>query len=343
MLIIGAASETKFNCKIVEQVRRCKYSQSVDFLMRVAKGEEGLDGYPFERVFFVKNSYKFSDLISLFALIRRYDSIILNGMFYRNSVLMLLSMLCFGKKTGWIIWGGDLYREHGSIRKFCISLLRLSYLAISVPQDYNVYYKKFGEFKGVKVDFWFPHSVDILPEPKKHFSSIECTRVMVGNSATSSNRHVSVFDMLAGQLDQNFTVVLPLAYGDSEYKTYIIDYAIKTFGRERVEIADQFIPANDYAEFIQSIDVIIYNHDRQQGGQTILLAAALGVSLVLCKENPFYEFLANENVCVNSFENLVDIKKLKSPTIESVEAARKIISDDFSFERVQRFVKELVC
>lgn len=342
VIIIGASVETKFNCKMIQLMRKTEFSECVDFLMLMSSDKKGLNSYPFERVFLIELRKIFSLIFVLIPLIRKYDTVIFNGLFYDNKSLILFAIASIGKRTGWIIWGGDLYRNHGFLRRLILKFLRLSYLAVSIPKDLKKFNEVFGHFSGKVIKFWFPYSINNLPSNKLFCSDKKDFRIMIGNSASSNNRHMDAFDKLKKHKNQNFSIILPLSYGDKIYKKDVIDKAVQLFGNDRIEILDTFLKPELYAEVIKSVDLVFFNHNRQQGGQNLLLAAALSVPIVLSKENAMYDFLVTEGIDVNDVSSFSDVIKIPWPSKESSEAARKIVSDEYAKNIINDFLDKIV-
>lgn len=330
VLVVGSAAQTKFNYKITEIVRESEFSENIDFLMIVTASNSGYGKYPFDRVFYLRKGVGIKESIKILLAIRKYDVIIFNGVFFKDFFLFVMSLATIGKKNGWVIWGGDIYRDFGLFRKICMRILSFKFLGLPIPQDMKVYKEKLGSFNGRVLDFWFPNSVTVLPEVKKNRKFKKKYKVMVGNSATETNQHINAFDKLINIKNQNFTVVLPLSYGSEIYRNYVVEQAKLRFGENRIKIISDFLPANEYVKVLSSMDFIVSNHNRQQGGQNILLALALGVPVLINAKNVFYDFLMEKNIEVNALDRTDNFEMVVRPSISSVKKVREIISEDYA-------------
>lgn len=342
VLVIGSAAQTKFNYKITEIVRKSDFSSNIDFLMIVTNNDFSCQNYPFERMFYLRKGESIKNSFKTLLGIRKYDVIVYNGIFFRDFVLFIMSIISIGKKKGWIIWGGDVYRDFNLFRKMSMKVMNFNFLGLPIPQDLKILEKKLGAFGGKVLDFWFPNAVTKIPNMKESRKSKKHYKIMIGNSSTESNQHVDVFIKLMNFKNQNFSVVLPLAYGDANYKKYVIEQAYMFFGKKRVEVIGDFMPADQYMELLSTMDFLISNHNRQQGGQNILLALALGVAAIINPKNIFYDFLSERNVEVNSFECFSDFKDIYNPSKQSVKKVREMISEKYAKDIISRFFYNII-
>lgn len=104
--------------------------------------------------------------------------------------------------------------------------------------------------------------------PPKQHSGIN---ILVGNSADPSNDHLEVFYKLEAFKDQDIRIYTPLSYGNPNYAKNIIQQGKQRFG-DKFEALTEYMPFNEYLEFLGKMDIAIFNHRRQQAfGNTITL------------------------------------------------------------------------
>jgi len=124
----------------------------------------------------------------------------------------------------------------------------------------------------VKTDCF--HSEDISKKQK--------VNVLVGNSTDPTNNHIEIFNMIEEQIEEIDKIYCPLSYGIfRDYKDSIIKEGTKRFGDKFVALTD-FMTIEEYTEFLKTIDVAIFNHNRQQAMGVTLSLLSLG-KIVYCK------------------------------------------------------------
>lgn len=176
------------------------------------------------------------------------------------------------------MWGADLYlskeNRNESIvltlaRKFITS--RFGGVVTYIPGDYEYAVKNLG-VKGEMVEcIMYPSNIYYSEVSCKNFSEEKKLRILVGNSAFSSNNHIEVFERLSKFDLSNVEVWVPLSYGDELYKQNVIAAGNKLLRNSFIPITE-FLDLKRYLRLLDSVDIGIFNHKKQQGmGNTINL------------------------------------------------------------------------
>lgn len=117
-------------------------------------------------------------------------------------------------------------------------------------------------------------------------------RIIVGNSATKENHHIEVFELLARYKDKNMKVYVPLSYGNMDYKEEVIRKGRELLGDIFIPI-ENYMEKREYCRLLASMDVGIFNNDRQQAMGNIGIMLRMGKKLYLRKGTSMWEsFLA---------------------------------------------------
>lgn len=117
--------------------------------------------------------------------------------------------------------------------------------------------------------------------------------IQIGNSADPSNNHFEILEWLLPFRDHNIAIYAPLSYGDQNYAQSLIKAAETHFGDKFKPIID-FMPFDGYLEFLDKIDIAIFNHRRQQGMGNIITLLGLGKKV----------YLRNDVTPWNTFERI---------------------------------------
>jgi dTDP-N-acetylfucosamine:lipid II N-acetylfucosaminyltransferase len=168
------------------------------------------------------------------------------------------------------------------------------------------------------------------------------SNILLGNSASTTNNHIEILDLLSGTDLGEQKVVMPLSYGDPRYAKYISRYANRRLG-DRGRAIRHFLPLNQYHELLRQCGFVIMNHHRPQAVGNILAAIAMGAKVFLNK-TPFYHFLKALGCHVYTCSEIEDdVTALKIPlTWEQKEQNRNILYEEISTERVVERLRDSI-
>ena len=128
--------------------------------------------------------------------------------------------------------------------------------------------------------------------------------ILVGNSATPTNNHIEVFRILSRiQLPASSKIVVPVSYGDAQYREKIVELGNELFG-------DQFQPVTDFMDFdqyvalLQSCSMMVMNHKRQQGAGNIGIGMYLGAKVFVNPCSPLYDYYKETGLTIYSLAEL---------------------------------------
>lgn len=80
-------------------------------------------------------------------------------------------------------------------------------------------------------------------------------RIMIGHNSAEADNHFELIDALSKFRNNNVIYSFPLSYGDRSRARRVKEYAIKKLGIEKVEFIDEYMTFEQYAEYINSVDV----------------------------------------------------------------------------------------
>jgi len=223
--------------------------------------------------------------VRLIVQMHRADRIILHGLFTRAVIKMLFFMPWLLKKTYWFIWGNDLYGRRDAdakpglkdfSRRFVIR--HLGHLVTHVPGDIELAREWYGA--GGKAHHCLMYTSNLFSDPGVGEAITDFVEIQVGNSADPSNNHLEVFEKLASLQTDNFRVLVPLSYGDQQHARWVISAGKELFGDRFVPLTD-FMPLAQYQAFLATIDIAIFNHNRQQGLGNLISLLGMGKKVYL--------------------------------------------------------------
>lgn len=277
----------------------------------------------------------------LYRKLKKADKIIFHNLSVNIDVLLFLFLhKDILKKSIWFIWGSDLYCyrekrsgliEHGVefLRKKVIQTIPV--FASWITEDCrlaNKWYK--AEAINMPVAYYDDELVKVLLSlekmPKKHTNKV---KILVGNSATKSNNHIEVLDFLKKWAEDNIEIYAPLSYGDTSYGNEIQAIGESYFG-QRFKAIRTYMSRQDYFSLLNEMDVVIFNHDRQQALGNIVALLYLGKKIYMRNNTTMWNTLVNDMgfriYTIEDFKrsNLSELKH----TDEEIVSRNKIIAQN---------------
>lgn len=271
------------------------------------------------------------------------EKIFIHGLFSPYLLLMLCFQPWLLKKSNWVIWGGDLHqfstkkgtlksRLEEVLRKICIR--RFSELTTIIRGDYELAKKWYGA-KGRHVRAMYPtplkaKKIDEIIHSAPSQKDIDFVSVQIGNSATPSNNHFEILDLLKKYQHCNIRVYVLLSYGMNDYADKVIAYGRSIFQEKFIPVTE-YMKFEDFVHFMNQMDIVILNHRRQQALGNILLAAYLKKKIFLNEESTLWVLFRNdlqiqiestaeiENISFESFTDRVnDVLEASKKKVEQI-------------------------
>ncbi len=248
------------------------------------------------------------ELISnLSPLIKKSKRILFHSFPVSRSLFFWLYHMQSMQKAVWSVWGQDAYWYQyckktpenwlfEMIRKLLIK--RLDKVFCPVYNDY-LYIKKHYRTCAQYIHGMYPIPTDFerLRLHRNYQKGSDCIHIQIGNSANPTNNTLEILQILASYPTKNFRIFCPVSYGDDEYADKVIKLGTELFG-ERFTGIRFFMDRIQYAEFIAGIDILIMNHQRQQGLGNIFSYLYLGKKVYIRSDNSSFSFFALHDIKV---------------------------------------------
>ena len=238
--------------------------------------------------------------ITLLKYMKMAKKIILHGLWRDKVDILLYFNKKLLKKCYWVMWGGDFYfpEKQTWFRNQIIKNIR-NFITLNI-YDFEYVKNKYFTFGTLWKCPFYPKN---LFKEISTFKVNQKLKILVGNSATITNRHEEIFNLLTNLENKEFEIYCPLSYGDKIYANKIIQLGKLLFKNDFHHI-DTLLTPQDYLDFLETIDLAIFNHNRQQGGGNIISLLGLGKTVYLNRENNMYDLFKNMNLIFYSIEDL---------------------------------------
>lgn len=174
-------------------------------------------------------------------------------------------------------------------------LARVDYMSTVLPAEFEML-SELPEFRAKYIPFQYANrnSFDITTAVDN-----VADKILLGNSATPTNNHISVLDILRKKQITN-ECVLPCSYGSDEYWCYLKG---KLNDYNNVCVLKDFMPYDDYVALINSCRVGIFGHLRQQAIGNILLCMCRGCKVFLYKDSIAYKYFKESGYVIFSIDD----------------------------------------
>jgi len=275
----------------------------------------------------LKSDRKMRTARRLIREIKSCEKVIIHGLFSLKLIVLLNAYLLISSRSRrpkmfWRIWGGDLYNNFlyppsgrlkslKKIRRTILlqpkkRLLRHLYGIISpVKGDYDFAVSKYKtNAKYFKYGNYAVYEPEYFEEIKKTEHPTDVPTILLGNSASQTNDHYEAIDLLKSLREyRDFRVLCPLSYGDNKYGEKVIEYGKDKLG-ESFEPILNYIAESEYISLLDSVDIAIMNHKRQQALGNIGILMRLGKKVFLRKQNPVYKHYTDMGAKVFSIDDI---------------------------------------
>ena len=220
---------------------------------------------------------------------------------------------------------------------------KINFFAPVLENEYKMVASKFGSSFPEYVAWNYGSSADLFNDERKSHCNPNGNNILVGNSATPTNNHIEVFDLLRTQNLGNRKIICPLSYGNSDYASIIKDRGRSYFGENFLGL-DTFMPYEEYTELIGTCSNVIMNHHRQQAAGNITPMLFLGANIFLNEMNPHYSFLKEKGAVIFTMSDLSDSPDLLNSQLSEaeIEQNQQIVTSLYNKRAVQNKTENLI-
>lgn len=264
------------------------------------------------------------------------QKVILHGLSNPRVVLLLALMPWLMPKCYWIIMGADLYQYKTSktswrarikepFRRLVIR--KVGHLVTYIEGDVALARQWYGAKGTYHECIMYLSNVADPRLTAEVPGNIEKrgVNILIGNSADPANNHIEALERLLPYKDQDIKIYAPLSYGGQSHAKEVIAQGQEWFGDKFVPMTD-FMPLEQYLEFLKSLDIAIFNHRLQQAmGNTITLLG-MGRTVFMRSEVSQWRFLDGLGIKLNDVKDLT-LKQLRK---EDARKNARIVHSYFS-------------
>lgn len=228
--------------------------------------------------------------------------IIIHGLFNPLIVILLFFNPWILKRCNWIMWGGDIECCKNSknifekIYTYMEKMVKKNFYQISylTKGDYEIARKNLKvKGKAQRAIYMSPIKLEQLKMYETKLRLKNELSIQIGNSADPENNHLEMLKILEKYKNKNIKIYAPLSYGNKNYALKVKEYGEKIFGDKFIAILELYTPEK-YAEYLAQIDILIFNHKKQQGLGNIFALGYLNKKIYLRSDISSWNYLTED-------------------------------------------------
>ena len=195
------------------------------------------------------------------------------------------------------------------------TIARIDYL-ITVPHNQSeieLVSKLYPTFQAKYLYGVFDQNVDlsINHTTTRNIEPDNTLKILLGNSSNPTNNHLDAFFLLTKRLEKNYDIYAPLSYGDDNYSKIVQEYATRIW-KEKFHPITQFMEPSQYIDLLNSIDIVIMYHNRQQAYGNIITSLMLGKPVFMKKNNASFKTFSSIGI-----KSIFDIDFLNDKSVSN--------------------------
>jgi dTDP-N-acetylfucosamine:lipid II N-acetylfucosaminyltransferase len=223
------------------------------------------------------------------------------------------------------------------------ALARITHFAPILSVEYQMIRERHPDFPAQFVP-WSYSSVEDSFASHEPVLAQDANDILVGNSAAGSNNHLESIDLLkSNHCWGGRKIVMPLSYGNRDYRKVVLDRGREAFG-ERFHPLLDFVASKEYMMILSHCRTVVFNHLRQQAVGNILILLHQGSVVFMHSSGPVFRVLREAGAVLFSLEELAQKPELIDArlSVGQVERNRRVIKDIWGREQVSRRTKAMI-
>jgi len=209
--------------------------------------------------------------------------------------------------------------KKNSIKKLTGSFQRIDFFCSFLPSDFSFFRKISSNEKAKYLPFAYFSLEDIMPGLNNFKSN--GNKIMIGHSSAPTGNHYEIIERLS-ELNPEFSIFLPLAYGDENYGNLIEKKARQQF--KLLDIQRKKLETVAYYKKLTEVGWSIFNIKVQQGLGNIIALIWMGVKVFLDEESSTYKDFSHWGIIIFTIQHDLTLwqltNKLNNKEIENNKA-----------------------
>ena len=188
---------------------------------------------------------------------------------------------------------------------------RINYFSCCVPDDYEALQRALPNLKARFIPLNYYSAEDVFLHGD-NLQDLTGSDILLGNSSTATNNHIEIMRVLSKLGMHGRKVIVPLSYGDMEYREKVIQAGEKLLGESFIPLKS-YMSLSEYNQAVSNCGNLIMNHIRQQAMGNISSALLRGGKVFLRPENPIYKHYSRMGIKLFPLSDDITIVDLDVP------------------------------
>lgn len=156
--------------------------------------------------------------------------------------------------------------------------------------------------------------------------------ILLGNSADPSNNHIDLLRLMKKRkITNSYLLYVPLAYGNNEYKEYLIEY-LKENAIDPI-IQENMIDSVQYKNNLKRCRIAVFGHMRQQSIGNVNINLRQGKKVFLYKDSIVYKYYRSIGIKIFNIEEDLFLREINTPLgYGDVLSNRRILEEEFAVD-----------
>jgi len=250
-----------------------------------------------------------------------------------------LNSLFKNKEIIWFLWGYDLYKDnrlclsHNLINLKLYKPFTLGYLKSTrtIKQKIRnilsyfinffsakIFYSKLNyiscvlsnEFELIQNTKYKIHNFIPLRYINKqrieisNFTLKKENTILINNSATPTGNHLDILRLISQHINTDTVIYIPFSYGVDKLYFEMVKNEVKRIGLEKnVIFLTNFIDYTEYRKILDSCNIAIFGHIRQQAIGNVVDLFSLGAKIFFYEDSISYRFYKSKGFHIYSLES----------------------------------------
>ncbi len=195
-----------------------------------------------------------------------------------------------------------------------------------------------------KPQLWHSYAIieDFIEPVFKDRYSVKQGDILIGNSASFTSNHTEIFRKLLDFDLSDTNLVVPVNYGNTIYKKYILTKGKKLFGNKFKPLSE-ILSKEEYHRVMSGCSVLILNSYKQQALGNIISAAWMGLKIYLHDFTTSYQYFKRIGLIIFSIDkDLIpgDPEVFRSLDEDQIIHNRNVLSETFCREHVVSMINQ---
>jgi ABC-type phosphate transport system auxiliary subunit len=183
------------------------------------------------------------------------------------------------------------------------AIRRVDYFSAPIPEDYDLIRNELN----LAAEYYQLNYASVENTFKLGPQEVRGANILVGNSASATNNHLEIFQLLSKIDLKDRKIVVPLSYGDSVYRDAVIENGRELFGQSFHPIVD-FVPLEQYNAMMAQCSVVVMGHRRQQAIGNMATMLYKDAKVFLDEETTTFRFFQKRGAFIYGLSELVEGK-----------------------------------